>query len=405
MARIPLPDLDDMTEGSDLGLLDFVKFGINYQQNLATAKNRDRNQSAAIMTRAAQGISVNSSAEDIEDVMQFIESKAGDDIVKQDFAEATNQLVGSTLERRQGMDKFAQLMLTTKDELRAVQKKGREGIYDVSAAQKIIDDLENNYLNNIRHIAGQTGLTTMLNNNLTEARDVYTAISLMDQLDAVDYTEGIVESLGIQLPEGTEDLTVKYLDRDFARKEMAEFAQSAYDANNYTKVSKILGLMLSDSQGRGMRLANDVKALNPYYDTAFAELSAITKEGQVDSEYPVMPVLKDLIKTARANMILSPKDMESAFDLLSQYIYDVSKDEETFEGWFGIGDVPDSVSDLDRYLNENTDRLMRDLDSDNIGRAVKNLITVRRGIAKAYKEAYGKNLIIDDEDFIPIKFK
>ena len=155
MARIPLPDLEDMTEGSDLGLLDFVKFGINYQQNLATAKNRDRNQSAAIMTRAAQGISINSSAEDIEDVMQFIESKAGDDIVKQDFAEATNQVVGSTLERRQGMDKFAQLMLTTKDELRAVQKKGREGIYDVSAAQKIIDDLENNYLNNIRHIAGQ----------------------------------------------------------------------------------------------------------------------------------------------------------------------------------------------------------------------------------------------------------
>ena len=245
----------------------------------------------------------------------------------------------------------------------------------------------------------------MLNNNLTEARDVYTAISLMDQLDAVDYAEGIVESLGIQLPEGTEDLTVKYLDRDFARKEMAEFAQSAYDANNYTKVSKILGTMLADSQGRGMRLANDVKALNPYYDTAFAELSAITKEGQVDSEYPVMPVLKDLIKTARANMILSPKDMESAFDLLSQYIYDVSKEEETFEGVFWIGDAPDSVSDLDRYLNENTDRLMRDLDSDNIGRAVKNLITVRRGIAQAYKEAYGKNLIIDDEDFIPIKFK
>ena len=60
MARIPLPDLEDMTEGTDLGLLDFVKFGINYQQNLATAKNRDRNQSAAIMTRAAQGISVNS---------------------------------------------------------------------------------------------------------------------------------------------------------------------------------------------------------------------------------------------------------------------------------------------------------------------------------------------------------
>ena len=396
MARIPLPDLDDMTEGTDLGLLDFVKFGINYQQNLATAKNRDRNQSAAIMTRAAQGISVNSSAEDIEGVIQFIESKAGDDIVKQDFAEATNQVVGSTLERRQGMDKFAQLMLTTKDELRAVQKKGREGIYDVSAAQKIIDDLENNYLNNIRYVAGQTGLTTMLNNNLTEARDVYTALSLMDQLDAVDYTEGIVESIGIQLPEGTEDLPVTYLGEQIPREAMSKLAQSTYDANNFTQASKILGTMLADSQGRGMKLASDVKALNPYYDTAFAELKEVTEE--VDSEYPVMPVLKNLITNAKANMILSPQEMESSFDVLSQYIYDVAKDEE----WFR---PPESVADLDDYLSEYRESLINDLDNDNIGRAVKNLITVREGLARAYKEAYGKDLIIDDLDLAPIRFR
>ena len=396
MARIPLPDLDDMTEGTDLGLLDFVKFGINYQQNLATAKNRDRNQSAAIMTKAAQGISVNSSAEDIEDVMQFIETQAGDDPVKQDYAEATNQLIGSTLERRQGMDEFAQLMLGTKDELRAVQKKGREGIYDVSAAQKIIDDLENNYLNNIRYVAGQTGLTTMLNNNLTEARDVYTALSLMDQLDAVDYTEGIVESIGIQLPEGTEDLPVTYLGEQIPREAMSKLAQSTYDANNFTQASKILGTMLADSQGRGMKLASDVKALNPYYDTAFAELKEVTEEG--DSEYPVMPVLKNLITNAKANMILSPQEMESSFDVLSQYIYDVAKDEE----WFR---PPESVADLDDYLSEYRESLINDLDNDNIGRAVKNLITVREGLARAYKEAYGKDLIIDDLDLAPIRFR
>ena len=398
MARIPLPDLDNMTEGASSGILELANFAIKFNQNLAQEKNRERSQAAGIMTNAAQGITVNSSQEDIEGAIDFINSTAGEDPVKQDYAESTNQRLKSVLEQRTGMDNFISTMKVTKDKLRDVTKKGREGIYDSSGALKIMENLESNYLDNIRHASKQPGLATMYKNDLNEARDVYNAISLMEQLDAVKYVENETATLFMQLPKDTKDLPVKWQNQPVSRDYLSQLAQTEFDANNFTKASKILGTMLVDSQGRGMKLASDVRALNPYYDTANKQLTAISKDGLVDSEYPVIPVINDLISNANANMILSPQEIKSAFNTISQYIYDVAKDEETFEGVFWIGDAPESIIDLDRYLNDNRERLLKELDSTNLSKAVENILYVREGLARAYKEAYGEDLIIEDED-------
>jgi len=397
MARIPLPDLDNMTEGASSGILELANFAIKFNQNLAQEKNRERNQAAGIMTNAAQGITVNSSQEDIEGAIDFINSTAGDDVVKQDYAESTIQRLNSTLEQRTGMDNFISTMKVTKDKLRDVTKKGREGIYDSSGALKIMEDLESNYLDNIRHASKQPGLATMYKNDLNEARDVYNALSLMEQLDAVKYVENETATLFMQLPKDTKDLPVKWQDRPVSREYLSQRAQAEFDANNFTKASKILGTMLVDSQGRGMKLASDVRALNPYYDTANAQLTAITKDGLVDSEYPVLPVINDLITNANSNMILSPQEMKSAFNTISQYIYDVAKDEE----WVN---PPESLADLDRYLGEYRESLLKDLDSDNLSKAVENILYVREGLARAYKEAYGEDLIIQDLDLPPLTY-
>ena len=389
MAKIPLPDLEEMSAGGSSGILDLVGFAIKYQQNVAVAKNNDRSQAATIMSKASQGINVNSSVEDIQGAIDFITETAGDDVVQQDFAEATNQRLNSVLEQREGMDAFIESLQVTKNALRDVTKKGREGTYDVSEARRIMDNIEKNYLDNVRHVSNQPGLTTMLNNQLTEAQDAHTAISLMDQLDAVKGVEGEVESLFIQLPDETKDLPVKWKGRDFHREELVGYAQDEFDANNFTGASKILGEMLVDSQGRGMKLSSDIKALSSYYDTAYQQLFKFNKE--VDSEYPVMPVIKKLISNSNANMILTPKEIESAFHVISKYIYDVARDEE----WF---DPPESVDNLDEYLSDYRESLLEDLDNKNLSNALANILLIRDGLARSYKEAYGKDLILQDED-------
>ena len=389
MAKIPLPDLEEMSAGGSSGILDLVGFAIKYQQNVAVAKNNDRSQAATIMSKASQGINVNSSVEDIQGAIDFITETAGDDVVQQDFAEATNQRLNSVLEQREGMDAFIESLQVTKNALRDVTKKGREGTYDVSEARKIMDNIEKNYLDNVRHVSNQPGLTTMLNNQLTEAQDAHTAISLMEQLDAVKGVEGEVESLYIQLPDETKDLPVKWKDRYFPREELAGYAQDEFDANNFTGASKILGEMLVDSQGRGMKLSSDIKALSSYYDTAYQQLFKFNKE--VDSEYPVMPVIKKLISNSNANMILTPKEIESAFHVISKYIYDVARDEE----WFN---PPESVDNLDEYLSDYRESLLEDLDNKNLSNALANILLIRDGLARSYKEAYGKDLILQDED-------
>ena len=167
-----------------------------------------------------------------------------------------------------------------------------------------------------------------------------------------------------------------------ARGQLAQAAESAMEAQNWVKAQKYMTALQADNEAKGMKLSSAVRAIYPFVEDTRDVLKSIGEEAE---NYTSLPAMKELFGTTNINNYIAPQQIESVFEMVSDNIKDIATEEEWLYG-------PGSYDNLDAYLAENQEQLMKDLDTKGLKKVAQNLLRIRSALSKAYEEAYGRPL-------------
>ena len=85
---VAMPDLEEMTQRSGNGILDLVKFAVEYNQATTRNKAIERTNKVNIMKEAATGITVQNSEDDIQAALDAITNMYETDEALEPYGEA-----------------------------------------------------------------------------------------------------------------------------------------------------------------------------------------------------------------------------------------------------------------------------------------------------------------------------
>tara|TARA_Y100000034_G_scaffold18458_1_gene20447 strand:- start:290 stop:1585 length:1296 start_codon:yes stop_codon:yes gene_type:complete len=392
---VAMPDLEEMTQRSGNGILDLVKFAVEYNQATTRNKAIERTNKVNIMKEAATGITVQNSEDDIKAALDAITNMYKTDEALEPYGEAIGLSLKGTLHRRQGIDKVSRDLGTTRDQLKKVTDivvTGENYAKAAKGAADILETLEKSYVDNVMYIDQQSGLGPRYNALVNEANDLFTVSSTADALDAIKYIEekvdatsgALVKASGQGLQVGQPDVGIKYSGHFVGRGQIGKAAEQALEAKNWVLAQKYMTALMQDHQAKGMNLATGIRAIYPLIEDAKTSFERLYKEDEIEMHTSLVG-MKELFGSVNLNEYISPEHIEVVFDMLSDDIKEIATEEEMLKG-------PGSYDTLDDYLEENQISLLKDLDSDALRNATSNLLKARAALSKVYEQSFGRPL-------------